>query len=223
MDNLKLAFDETFQKVIIDSIPQGKHHFFSLKYKRRRNDLIYRKQITAEPLPKAPIRITGKIVIALIAAAVLTIAAGAIIYWNRLYIEQHDIFALLNITDYTGSPSSIMSSYAISADMSDYTADIITDEPYLYSVLYQSKTNTATISFEQKILSAVEGTRLNTENALIDITMVDIQNNPAIFYETKDEEQVFIWDNGDYVFTVAGYGIGYNELKSIAENVKKVE
>lgn len=223
MNNFAKAFEETYFDRILAGITVEAHEFspaFEKKMKKLLKASHASVKITSVRSAKQVIKY------ALIAAllAILAISVAAVMYWNHLRMEQHDIFSLLYIDDISEAPETIKSVFSITADMTDFKQIVEENEMFIRRTKYTNNETGASILFSQMTIMFVQGIRLNTEDVVEDtITTMQINSYDAIYFETTSGIKNIIWDNSEYVFTIEAHGVGKDELIEIANSVQNVE
>ncbi|MBD5129859.1 MAG: DUF4367 domain-containing protein [Ruminococcaceae bacterium] len=160
-------------------------------------------------------------VIVVIATFLLMGAAATTYYlWNNFRLQGHGLYTLLHITDVDDCPKTIEERYRLTADLSGFTENVICDDELMYFVEYENKEKGIKFSFSQNTKHV--SIMLNTEGKEPPIE-VTVNGCNGIYYETKYEDCVIIWDIGDYLLEIGASGIGQNELYSLAKFVQKAE
>lgn len=202
-------------------------HKFSYRFRSKMKKTIsdYLSPVT-EPSEKS-IPLKRKIIMALLAVILLLFTTGAALtvykLWNYYHLEDYRLYSILNIDGNGIFPDELKERYAVGADMSEFTKNVYLDEYFGYGVEYKSSDENIQINFEQSVKEAVQNILLNTEDALKPPIEEEVNGCRGIFFETKGESMVLIWDVGDYIIYLSATGIGKNELFSLAETVQKVE
>lgn len=202
-------------------------HKFSYRFKSKMKKMIsdYLSPVT-EPSEKS-IPLKRRIIMALLVVILLLFTTGAALtvykLWNYYHLEDYRLYSILNIDDNGNFPAELKEHYAVGADMSEFTKNVYLDEYFGYGVEYKNSDENIQINFEQSVKEAVQNLLLNTEDALTPPIEEELNGYRGIFFETKGESMVLIWDVGDYIIYLSAAGIGKNELFLLAETVQKVE
>lgn len=222
MNNLVKAFDETYVDRILSDITAGVHEF-SPSFEKKMKKLLKssRTSIKINTVRSAKQVIKYAVIAALL--AILAISVAAVMYWNHLRLEQHDIFSLLYIDDISEAPETIERLFNITADMTDFKQTVEENEMFIRRTKYANDETGASILFSQMTIMFVQGIRLNTEDVEDTITSIQINSYDAIYFETPSGIKNIVWDNSEYVFTIEAHGVGKDELIEIANSVQNVE
>ncbi len=202
-------------------------HKFSHRFKSKMKKMIsnYLSPVT-EPSEKS-IPLKRKITLVFLAIILMLFMMGAALtvykLWNYYHFEDFSLYSILNIDSSGNFPAELVERYEIGADMSEFTKNVYLDEFFSYCVEYKSLDGTVQINFEQSVKDAIQNMLLNTEDANVMPTEVEINGCRSIFFETRYETMVLIWDVGDYIIYLSSYGVGKNDLFSLAKTVQKVE
>lgn len=222
MNNFAKAFEETYFDRILAGITVEAHEFsptFEKKMKKLLKASHTSVKITSVRSAKQVIKY------ALIAAllAILAISVAAVMYWNHLRMEQHDIFSLLYIDDISEAPETIENVFSITSDMTDFKQTVEENEVFISSTKYSNEESNATVLFTQMTMKSVQGIRINTENTEESIAALKINGYDAIYFETASGIKNIIWDDSEYVFIIEAHGVGKDELIDVANSVQNVE
>ena len=207
-----------------EKLPDHKFsHRFKSKMKKTISDYL---SPATKPYEKS-IPLKRKIVLAFLVVILLLFMTGAVLtvykLWNYYHFEDYGLYSILNIDSGGNFPAELEEHYKIGTDMSGFTENVLTDEYFNYWVEYKSPDGNITISFEQYAKDAVQNMLLNTENAVDEPTEAEVNGHRGVFFQTRYNNMVLIWDIGDYIISLSTTGIGKNELFSLAESVQKVE
>lgn len=207
-----------------EKLPDHKFsHRFKFKMKKMISD--YLSPVTKPSEKSIPIK--RKIVLAFLVVILLLFMTGAVLtvykLWNYYHFEDYGLYSILNIDSGGDFPAELEEHYKIGADMSEFTENVLTDEYFNYWVEYKNLNGNITISFEQCVKDAVQNMLLNTENAVDEPTETEVNGHHGVFFQTRYNNMVLIWDVGDYIVSLSATGISKNELFSLAESVQKVE
>lgn len=204
------------------SIPD---HHFSFRFERKMKKLF--SESTTPSVFKTPrFSFRKSLKLALIAAITALVTGAAFAsykLWDNYRIRDMRIYSFLDITNIDDAPSTILKHYSISVSTDDYFENELLNDEYNYWVEYTHQENGTAFSFQQTVKSSYQNVLLNTEEPLNNPSEIMINGYHGIYFETHDGEKCIIWDQGDYILDVSGYGIGKYELIKIAESVQKVE
>jgi len=114
-------------------------------------------------------------------------------------------------------PEKIETKYDITADMSGYEKNIISDDEISRFVVYSK--NDIVVSFYQHNVSDYVSD-VNTEKSKIE--HIDINGKEAIGFLDNHNYYTLIWNNGEYIIEIRS-NIGKDALIEIAKSVQKVE
>lgn len=202
------------------------HHFFSLKFRKKMKLLMNPNHKKYEILNNK-VSFKKSATIAIIAVLIMIFLTGATfaVYkmWEQFRIRDYHIYSMLYIDDYENSPKTLEKRYYLPLNEDIYTEEVLLDECFEHWTSYKKYDSHICISFCQMTKETAEQIFINTENALVMPMEVMIGDCRGIYFETYYEEKMIIWDCGDYILDISGYGIGQNELFSLAESVQKVE
>lgn len=221
MNNLFKAFEETYADRILVNITVEAHEFSPAFEKKMRGLFRDYYKMKATTLRSAKQIFKYAIIAALL--AILAISVVAVMYWNHLHMEQHDVFSLLYIDDISDAPETIETAYEITADMTGFVETVEENNAFIRCRQYTNYENSINIMFSQMILKSVQGMRINTESTEEIITTLKINGYDAIYFETTSEIKNIVWDDSEYVFIIEAHGIGKDELIDIADSVQNVE
>ncbi len=198
-------------------------HKFSRGFNKKMKRLLHDRSTEEDPARRT--RIGRKLPIAVIAVVSTFLLAGAAAttyyLWNNFRVQDRGLYSLLNITNVENCPTTLEERYELTADLSGFTENVILDDELTYLVEYENKENCIKFSFMQDTKHGISK-MLNTEDKNPPIK-VTINGCNGIYYETKYEDHVIIWDSGDYLLEIGARGIGKDELFSLAKFVQKVE
>ena len=201
-------------------------HKFSHKFERKMKKLFAQQTATPETENKR-IPLKRKLAVALLVVLISAFIAGcaslAYYLWNHFKVEDYGLYSLLGITDIKDCPTELLEHYELDVEMKGYSKEILLDEYFQYWVAYQKKDEQINISFSQNTKDTYQNIFLNTENALVMPTEVTVNGCKGVFYQTFYGEMLLIWDVGDYILDMTGYGISQEELFALAESVRKVD
>lgn len=200
-------------------------HHFSLRFKRRMRKLLSGgTNSLVLKTPRFSFRKSLKFALIVAITALVTGAAfAAYKLWDNFRIRDMRTYSFLDITNIDDAPSTIKEHYTVSVSTDGYFENVLLNDEYNYWVEYTHQKNGTAFSFQQTVKSSYQNVFLNTEDSLENPSEILISGYQGIYFETHDEEKCIIWDQGDYILDVSGYGIGIYELIGIAESVQKVE
>lgn len=202
-------------------------HKFSHRFKSKMKKMISNYLSHANEPSEKSIPLKRKITLVFLAIILMLFMMGAALtvykLWNYYHFEDYGLYSILNIDSSGNFPTKLEERYEIGTDMSGFTKNVYLDESFIYGVEYKSLDKTVQINFEQSVKDAVQNMLLNTEDAIVTPTEVEINGHRGIFFETRYETMTLIWDMGDYIIYLSSSGIGKNNLFSLAKTVQKVE
>ena len=210
----------------IETIENMPKHKFSRKFERKMKKLFAQQKAPSKTENKQ-ITLKRKLVVALLVVLISAFVAGcaslAYYLWNHFKVEDYGLYSLLGITDIKDCPTELLEHYELDVEMKGYSKEILLDEYFQYWVAYQKKDEQINISFSQNTKDTYQNIFLNTENALVMPTEVTVNGCKGVFYQTFYGEMLLIWDVGDYILDMTGYGISQEELFALAESIRKVD
>lgn len=200
-------------------------HHFSLRFKRRMRKLLSggTNSIVLKTTHLNFKKSMKLALIVLVTALITGAAFAAYKLWDNFRIRDMGIFSFLDITNIDDAPSTINERYSVSVSTDGYFENVLLNDEYNYWVEYTHQKNGTAFSFQQTVKSSYQNVFLNTEDSLENPSEILISGYHGIYFETHDGEKCIIWDQGDYILDVSGYGIGKYKLIGIAESVQKVE
>ena len=217
MNNLETALRETYRDMVLSDLPKTEYKL-SGEFDRRMKKLIKKysrnDKSSATPLK---IRKAWKYIVVAAIISILTFTVAAVFYYNHISLEKHDIFSMLHIQNVESAPLIIKEKYEITADLSGFEKQIISEDEHQHDFMY--KKGDLCIIYTQMTFEACQGIRINTEEMEDKISSEDINGITALYFETKSGEKEIVWDNGEYMFMVASFGISKNELIEICRSV----
>lgn len=203
------------------SIPD---HHFSFRFERKMRKLL--SESANPPVFKTPhfsLRKSLKLALIVAITALVTGAAFASYkLWDNYRIRDMRTYSFLDITNIDDAPPTIQKRYVINVSTDGYSENVLLNDEYNYWVEYTQE-NGAAFAFQQTVKSSYQNVLLNTEDPQEKPSEILINGYHGIYFETHDGEKCIIWDHGDYILEVSGYGIGKSELIEIAESVQKIE
>ena len=204
----------------------GEEHKFSKRFERRIRRLSGKADIRLRfgriekrvPFRKA---VTFAVIVALTATVSLT-ALGTHL-WKEFAFDSYDTHTNLDVIDYENAPSTLEDKYRITADMSKYESTIIDNDEICYMENFVCKAENIDLTFTFCTKEMLNDMRLNTEDAKVGITYLEINEYQGLYYCNHLDNHVIIWTNENYGFQIAACGISTDELKQLAESVQQVE
>lgn len=198
-------------------------HKFSRGFDKKMKRL-FREELAAEksaPRVRVGRRLPAAVII-IVSVFLLAGAAATTYYlWKNFRLQDRGLYTLLHITDVENCPNTLEERYELTADLSGFTKNVISDDEILYFVEYENKEKDIKISFIQDTKHG-STYRLNTEDKAPPIEVI-VNSSNGIYYESKYGNPVLIWDTGDYILNLSAHGISKNDLFLLAEFVQKVE
>lgn len=197
-------------------------HSFSPEFERKMKAL-FKNGITEEK-QKSRLRIGRRlpaaVIIALSAFLLMGATTAAYVLWNNFHVQDRGLYSLLNITDVEDCPKTLEERYELTADLSGFTKNVISDNDLSYYVEYDNIEKGIHIAFSQDTKNSAIA--LNTEDALLP-REATVNGFNGIYFETKYGTKELIWDTGDYLISLSVKGISENDLFELAKFVQKVE
>ena len=219
-------FAAALEQALADEIAECEKlpdHKFSRGFDRKMKKLI--QSGIAEERHTSRSRIGRRLPVAVIIIISVFLLAGAAAttyyLWHNFRLQDHGLYTLLNITDVESCPNTLEERYRLTADLSGFTENVLSDDEIMYFVEYENKEKGIKFSFIQEIKRG-NTMVLNTEDTDPPIE-VTVNGYDGIYYETKYDDCVIIWDIGDYLLQIGAKGIGKNDLFSLTKFVQKVE
>lgn len=220
--------NEKFNRAIFEAlapeydgmIPGTSEHVFSPEFERKMQKLISRREKPYYLIINTVGKRAACVMLAVLIAFTVTVMNvdalryafhGFIIYSSRKY-------SYFEPTDAGNAPETIEDIYEITYDLSGYEKEVWLDEYYQRSTHY-IKDDVYYVGLSQGV-KGIYIPEMNTEGAVI--STIPINGHEAIYYRDKDNYDVIIWDNGDYIFVLHS-NIGKDILIEIAESLKKAE
>jgi len=200
----------------------------SRRFERRMKKLLrtHQPEIRLSDTRPPPRRVVKYAVLVALLAVVLTGATLAVYrLWETYKVKDHSLYSMLYITDIENAPKTLEERYMLGADMSGYDLEIIFQDETCNMINYSKPSGDIVISitFSQATKEFSESMFLNTEDAIEHPTEIIVNGYQGIYLETYNSIKTLIFDVGNYIIVLDGYGISKNELISIAETVQKVE
>ncbi len=198
-------------------------HKFSRGFNRKMKRMFQEEVVAESHLSVVRRRRKLPAAVAVVCSVVLLMGAAATTYylWNNFRMQDRGLYTLLNITDVENCPKTLEEHYRLTADLSGFTENVIDDDELSYFVEYENKEKNIKISFQQVTKHGLT-TMLNTEGKEPPVE-VTINSCYGIYFESKYENCILIWDSGDYIINLSAHGISKNDLFVLAEFVQKVE
>lgn len=217
-----LALDKDLEAEIAEceALPD---HTFSREFENKMNKLLQNgfanehHTTTTRDRKKSPIAVIMAISTFLLTGAAVT----SYNLWKNFSLQDRGLYTLLHITDVENCPRTLEDPYRLTADLNGFTENILSDDEYMFFAEYENKEKDIKISFQQETKHGVSK-MLNTEDKDSPIE-VTVNGCNGIYFESKYDHPVLIWDTGDYIITLSASGISKDDLFSLAEFVQKVE
>ncbi len=219
--------NEKFRKALSDaltmdyetSIPDNEEHDFSLKFDKKMEKLINRRN---KPYYKMINTMSKRVAcvagIFIIASSVTIVNVDALRNGVAdLFVEQNEDHSIIRYEGDDISPSSIEDIYEITYDLSGF--DIVYADYDNFS-RYTTYIKDDTIIYFNQYVKEFYDVNVNTEDA--EISTITINGHEAIYFKNNRQYYHLIWDNGDYIISLST-NIGKDALIDMAESVKKVE
>ena len=163
--------------------------------------------------------------IAIIIATVALGTGGVVLlqYWDtfRLRGVGNNEYAF-DVSNPESAPKEILDKYRITADLSGYKKEVISDSELDYWVVYTDDSG-KTIWYNQFTKTMADSLQIGLGNVQIPPEKTDLDNYTALYYVSANGVQNLMWDNGDYIFELSAEGLSKEETKALAISVKKIE
>lgn len=166
-------------------------------------------------------RLPIAVIVVIVTFLLMGAAATTYVLWKHFRLQDRGLYTLLHITDVDDCPKTLEERYRLTADLSGFTENVLSDDEILYFIEYENKEKDIKISFQQEPKYGVSK-MLNTEDMESPVK-VTVNGCKGIYYETKYGSHVLVWDTGDYLIDLGAYNISKNDLFMLAEFVQKVE
>lgn len=220
-DRFKQAISEALIPEYDGMISDTSEHSFSPKFEKRMRKLINRQK---KPYYLV-INTVGKRA-ACIIAALLIVFTTAVINVEALRSAFHGFFiysdgkrSAFELIDSGDAPQTIEDIYEITYDLSGYEKEVWFDTEHHRSTHY-IKDDLYYVGLTQQIKAGVTIIETNTRDSAI--STITIGEHEAVYFCDKNNYDMLIWENGDYIFTLKA-NLGKDALIEIAESLKKVE
>lgn len=162
--------------------------------------------------------------IAIIIATVALGTGGVVLlqYWDtfRLRGIGNNEYAF-DVSDPESSPTEILDKYRITADLSSYKKEVISDSDLDYWVVYTDDSG-KTVCYNQFTKTMADSLQIGLGDVQIPPEKIDLGNYTALYYVSANGIQNLMWDNGDYIFELSAEGLSKEETKALALSVKKI-
>lgn len=162
--------------------------------------------------------------IAIIIATVALGTGGVVLlqYWDtfRLRGVGNNEYAF-DVSNPESAPKEILDKYRITADLSGYKKEVISDSELDYWVVYTDDSG-KTIWYNQFTKTMADSLQIGLGNVQIPPEKTDLDNYTALYYVSANGVQNLMWDNGDYIFELSAEGLSKEETKALAISVKKI-
>lgn len=164
--------------------------------------------------------------IAIIIATVALGTGGVVLlqYWDtfRLRGIGNNEYAF-DVSDPESSPAEILDKYRITADLSGYKKEVISDSDMDYWVVYTDDSG-KTIWYNQLTKIMADSMQIGLgDDVQVMPEKTDIGDYTALYYVSANGVQNLMWDNGDYIFELSAEGLSKEETKALALSVRKTE
>lgn len=164
--------------------------------------------------------------IAIIIATVALGTGGVVLlqYWDtfRLRGIGNNEYAF-DVSDPESSPTEILDKYRITADLSGYKKEVISDSDMDYWVVYTDDSG-KTICYNQFTKIMADSMQIGLgDDVQVMPEKTDIGDYTALYYVSANGVQNLMWDNGDYIFELSAEGLSKEETKALALSVRKTE
>ena len=164
--------------------------------------------------------------IAIIIATVALGTGGVVLlqYWDtfRLRGVGNNEYAF-EVSDPESAPAEILDKYRITADLSGYKKEVISDSDMDYWVVYTDDSG-KTICYNQFTKIMADSMQIGLgDDVQVMPEKTDIGDYTALYYVSANGVQNLMWDNGDYIFELSAEGLSKEETKALALSVKKTE
>lgn len=162
--------------------------------------------------------------IAIIIATVALGTGGVVLlqYWDtfRLRGVGNNEYAF-DVSNPESAPKEILDKYRITADLSGYKKEVISDSELDYWVVYTDDSG-KTIWYNQFTKTMADSLQIGLGDVQIPPEKTDLGNYTALYYVSANGVQNLMWDNGDYIFELSAEGLSKEEAKALALSVKKI-
>ncbi len=163
--------------------------------------------------------------IAIIIATVALGTGGVVLlqYWDtfRLRGVGNNEYAF-EVSDPESAPAEILDKYRITADLSGYKKEVISDSDLDYWVIYTAD-NGKTIWYNQLTKTMADSLQIGLGDVQVMPEKTDLGDYTALYYVSANGVQNLMWDNGDYIFELSAEGLSKEETKALAVSVRKTE
>lgn len=164
--------------------------------------------------------------IAIIIATVALGTGGVVLlqYWDtfRLRGIGNNEYAF-DVSDPESAPAEILDKYRITADLSGYKKEVISDSDMDYWVVYTDDSG-KTIWYNQFTKIMADSMQIGLgDDVQVMPEKTDIGDYTALYYVSANGVQNLMWDNGDYIFELSAEGLSKEETKALALSVRKTE
>ena len=204
----------------------GEEHKFSKRFERRIRRLSGKADIKlrfGRIEKRVPFRKAVTFAVIVVLTATVSLTAIGTHLWDEFAFDDYDTHTDLFVIDYENAPTQLEDTYRITADMSEYTLYVRDNDEICYIEDFTHIADSSMVTFQFSTKEYLDNTRINTEDALTDLTYIEINGNSGLFFQNLEGGNCLIWTNADYGFLLAANSISKNELIFIAESVQKVE
>lgn len=159
--------------------------------------------------------------------ATVALGTGSVVllqYWDtfRLRGVGNNEYAF-EVSDPESAPAEILDKYRITADLSGYKKEVISDSDMDYWVVYTDDSG-KTICYNQFTKIMADSMQIGLgDDVQVMPEKTDIGDYTALYYVSANGVQNLMWDNGDYIFELSAEGLSKEETKALALSVKKTE
>ena len=216
-------FQQAIREALVNeyenSIPTYEEHKFSPQFQKKMKKLINRRK---KPYYKI-INTFGKrvaciVLIIFIASSVTIMSVGALRkafvgFWISVLKE----FSVIQSADIDNAPEIIEDIYEVTYDLSNYKYNLWFSDS---TSRYTEYTNGDIVIYFNQDVKSIYDRSYNTED--VKTEKITIKGHEAIVFCDNHNYITVIWDNGDYILSLAS-NLGKNALIEIAESVQKVE
>ena len=191
-------------------------HRFSLRHRRNMKRILALEY--AEPQYSGKLKLNRRTacviaVVVFLAVVSITAVAGVVSFIVKKHSDNTELFA----TNFEGCPDTIEDFYYLSGISENYVLQesnitVLIAADYLY---LDSQTGKK-IVFEQYVKCLYNQHFDNQHNN--DLVSIDFDGHEA-YYKGTDRYSVFVWDNGDYIFSISG-NLTKTEIIDLARTLK---
>ena len=185
------------------------NHKFSLRYKHRKKRILKtvtsnrNKNMETTGYQSEHTRIPMKYVLLIVILLVFAIL-GFTVYRNYsgLFVKEQDEFSFM-FADYNqNAPVELTEKFFIDMELCNYEQEIIEDNGTCRWIEYKLN-GEKQFDVKQATIAEVES-RLNTENAIVLPTNVNINGWEGMYFQAQDGWYLYYFNLGDYIISYAG-------------------